>query len=179
MKRLRNFGKVGNEPSVVRRHAEKSPNIMDIPRSRELLYSICEPGIGLETGCRDDVAQVVHSSSREFTLRWLQLEVRVLQALYHFSQVLEVLVESRRKDEYIVDIRGHEVIAIFRVKSGQNLSYQPLTAGAFVRPNGITLNSYNPCGVAKAVFSWELGSILIGQNPDARSSVEKYFALPS
>ena len=37
------------------------------------------------------------------------------------------------------------------------------TAGSFVKPNGMTKNSYSPCGVMKAVFSREAGLIRICQ----------------
>ena len=47
-------------------------------------------------------------------------------------------------------------------------------AGALTSPNGMTLNSYRPILVEKAVFSWSLGCIFICQNPDIRSIVQKY-----
>jgi len=52
-------------------------------------------------------------------------------------------------------------------------------AGAFVSPNGITLNSYNPSIVMKAVLERSSGLISTCQYPDAKSNVEKYLAFPS
>ena len=47
-------------------------------------------------------------------------------------------------------------------------------AGAFVSPNGITLNSKCPSGVEKAVVSFAVSSSSTCQYPEAMSSVVKY-----
>ena len=45
-------------------------------------------------------------------------------------------------------------------------------AGALQRPKGITLNSNNPSGARKVVFSLSSSLIRIYQYPDARSKIE-------
>ena len=51
-------------------------------------------------------------------------------------------------------------------------------AGALCNTNGITTNSYNPNGVANAVFSIEASHFGICQYPWARSRVEMDLAFP-
>ena len=53
------------------------------------------------------------------------------------------------------------------------------TAGAFVTPDGITLNLNNPLWVMKAVFCWLSAWTLVYQYPDLRCSVVKYLDFPN
>jgi hypothetical protein len=50
---------------------------------------------------------------------------------------------------------------------------------AFFNPNGMTVQSYNPVLVIKAVFFTSSGAIRICQNPDCKSKAVNHVELPS
>ena len=120
------------------------------------------------------VAEVFYLLAHKVTLAWFQLEVCTIQ---HEADVVKVLPHRSGVDQDIIDVNRGPSVGFSPWSTICNSRWK--TAGALVRPNGITWNSNRPLGVIKAVFSMESSSTRICQYLAARSRVVKYIALPS
>ena len=88
------------------------------------------------------------------------------------SARLYLFLWSIGEDQNIVNICCNEIWSFFMVEPHQNTLHESLEDGGESKRNH--LNSYNPFGATKAVFSCELKCMQIYQYPVATSRVEKY-----
>ena len=90
----------------------------------------------------------------------LHRQASLLKPLKHFSKLLEVLSPTVAEHNNVINI-GLSKLSDIHVAHGFMVFWN--VAGALCSPKGITSKSYNPKGVANAVFSRESAAMEISQ----------------